>query len=24
LLAKLTTKKELDKYIRDHGNETKK
>jgi hypothetical protein len=24
LLAKLTTKKELDEYIRDHGNETKK
>jgi hypothetical protein len=24
LLAKLTTKKELDEYIRDHGNEIKK
>jgi hypothetical protein len=24
LLAKLTSKKELDEYIRDHGNETKK
>jgi hypothetical protein len=24
LLSKLTTKKELDEYIRDHGNEVKK
>ena len=24
LLAKITTKKELDQYIRDHGNEVKK
>jgi hypothetical protein len=24
LLAKITTKQELDQYIRDHGNEVKK
>ncbi len=24
LLAKITTKKELDQYIKDHGNEVKK